>query len=55
VSPSLHSLLSLAPVVILSIGIVSLAFGRTAAQNTLINAPLAYTKAGDELPPSRRN
>jgi membrane protein len=36
-SLSLYSLLSLAPLVILSIGIASLAFGRTAAQNTLIN------------------
>jgi membrane protein len=36
-SLSLYSLLSLAPLVILSIAIASLAFGRTAAQNTLIN------------------
>jgi len=36
-SLSLYSLLSLAPLVILSIAIASLAFGRTAAQHTLIN------------------
>jgi membrane protein len=36
-SLSLYSLLSLAPLVILSIAIASLAFGRTAARNTLIN------------------
>lgn len=36
-SLSLYSLLSLAPLVILSIAIASLAFGRTAAQEALIN------------------
>jgi membrane protein len=36
-SLSLYSLLSLAPLVILSIAIASVAFGRTAAQHTLIN------------------
>ncbi|MBV8404706.1 MAG: YihY/virulence factor BrkB family protein [Gammaproteobacteria bacterium] len=36
-SLSLYSLLSLAPLIILSIGMTSLAFGRTAAQNAVIH------------------
>lgn len=45
-SLSLYSLLSLAPLVILSIAIAALAFGRTAAQNAIINEVQATKGAG---------